>query len=128
MHFNSHEEFAKVFRHALNEGLTEYFTEAILAEQKLGSGRAYRAELKLATAFVTSGGEEVAAKAYFSDDRSAQRAITDALINAGTPSTWRAAVMSDKQADWEKAARLLKAAMGRQLRDGRGNTSPLSLA
>ncbi len=113
VHFNSSEAFASAFGHAMNEGITEYFTEAILGEQKLGSGRAYRAELKLATAFVTSVGEEAAAKAYFHGDRSAQSTSLSALNKVNSYSKWRAAVMSDKEANWVQAAQLLTAAMGR---------------
>ena len=105
---------ASVCGHALNEGITEYFTEANFSEQKLGSGRAYRAELKLMTAFVPSVGEEAAAKAYSHGDRSAQSTSLSALNKAGSYSKWRAAVMSDKEANGVQAAQLLTAAMGRK--------------
>lgn len=113
VHFNSSTSFARQFGHHLNEGITEYFTERVLKEQKLGAGRAYRDELTYAKAFVTSVGEELVGKAYFQSDRGALKELTDALNKAGTYSKWRAVAFSGKPDDWKKAAAILKQAFGR---------------
>ena len=112
VHFNSSKTFDQQFGHAMNEGVTEYFTEKVLAEQKLGTGRAYRDELNLAKSFITSVGEDAAAECYFEGKLDVSRTVTRAF-SGGNYSEWRKLVMSDKPEDWKKSAGLLKKVMGK---------------
>ena len=111
VHLNSSAQFQRSFGHAFNEGVTEYFSEKVLAEQGLSGGKAYRDEMKLADGLVALLGEDQVGRAYFQGDLTAYKTIIKALGN-NVPS-WRHKIVSKDPADWEAASAQLKQAFGR---------------
>lgn len=116
IHLNSAKMFQDHFGHPYNEGVTEYFTEKVLAEQKtVGGARAYRSELKIAEALIAVFDEDQLGKAYFKGDTSMYRKVVAALNKSGTTdfSTWYTRINSDVPADWERSVEQLKHALGK---------------
>ena len=115
IHLNSGRQFQDHFGHPANEGMTEHFTEKVLDEQQLKSGRAYRDELKIADGLITVLDEDQVGRAYFNGEIAAYRSVLQTLgkmSNTGF-STWYDLINSEKAADWEKATKLLKQAFGK---------------
>ena len=110
IHLNSSAMFANHFGHACNEGLTEYFTEKVLAEQGLGRGRAYRDELKLAKGVISVLKEDPIGRAYFKGETKAYAGLL-AKLNSSKEgfSAWHKRMNSDKTTDWEEAVKQMKA-------------------
>jgi hypothetical protein len=113
IHLNSSKFFQNNFGHNLNEGVTEHFTEQVLAEQKLSVGRAYRDQLKMAESLIAVFDEDQVGKAYFQGDFSIYKQVVAALSKTDEFSSWRNHINSDKPADWEKATEQLKRAFGK---------------
>jgi hypothetical protein len=113
IHLNSSKFFQNNFGHNCNEGVTEHFTEQVLAEQKLSVGRAYRDQLKMAKSLIAVFDEDQVGKAYFQGDFSMYKQVVAALSKTDEFSSWRGHISSDKPADWEKATEQLKRAFGK---------------
>jgi hypothetical protein len=104
--------FQRDFGHPLEEGVTQYFTNKVLAEQKLAAGTAYPDQLKLAQAFIAAlgqSGEKLVGDAYFKGTTDAR----DALVNAANKGhrdlgPWRKLSRSDDPKDWPAAIKELK--------------------
>ena len=113
IHLNSSKLFQNTFGHDWNEGVTEYFTEKVLAEQKLSGGRAYRDQLKIAESLIAVFDEDHVGKGYFQGDLSMYKQVVAALSKMGEFSSWHDHINSDKPADWGKATEQLKRAFGK---------------
>jgi hypothetical protein len=109
IHFNSSRLLQASFGHNYNEGVTQYFVEAVLNEQGLTHGRAYPEKLKLAQGLIAAlgpDGEDQVGKAYFNGDS----ALWLRLVAAhDTPefAAWREAAAKDPP-DVAEANRLLR--------------------
>jgi hypothetical protein len=89
----------------LSEGITQYFTEKVLAEQKLPKGKAYPDQLAAARALVALVGDEVVAKAYFDGDPK----TLFAAIRAAKPGFDAAAFAKGIAArDWDAVRKVLE--------------------
>lgn len=109
IHLNSSKMFATQFGTPCNEGLTQYFTEKVLAEQTLGSGRAYRDELKLAKGVISVLNEDAIGEAYFKGDQKAFAGLLKKFSASKTGfSDWKKLMNSDKASDWEEAVKQMK--------------------
>lgn len=113
VHLNSGATFQNYFGHPSNEGVTEYFTEKVLKEQKLASGQAYRDELKMAEGLVSAFDEGQVGRAYFQDEGTAYKTVREELGKKSAFGTWFKQSRSDDPADWVKATNLLKGALGK---------------
>jgi len=76
--------FRTLFGGFLDEGVTHYFTNLVLAEQGLAPSRAYEKELQCANDLVRLCGHARVAKAYFQHDQDLARDVVRLLnINLG---------------------------------------------
>jgi len=102
------------FSHNLEEGVTQYFTNRVLDEQKIGQGSAYPDELALAEGFICVLGEGPVGKAYFNGDHGARDTILQAFNKAHANYTdWIEGIHSDDKKDWASALKALKKAFGK---------------
>jgi hypothetical protein len=111
IHLNSSEVFQRSFGHPYNEGVTEYFAQKVLEEQKLKPGKAYPDQLKMAQGLVAALDENQVGSAYFTGSADAYKAVVKALGNA-LPS-WRTLISSEDPKDWEKATAQVKTALSK---------------
>jgi len=113
IHFNSSEIFQANWGHNYNEGVTERFTEDVLAEQLLPPGRAYRDNLMLADGLIAAlgqSGEDQIGQAYFKGDTTLWQRIVNSNRKEDIE-TWRKAAAKDPP-DWNQANKLLTALLG----------------
>lgn len=105
--------FQREFSHPLEEGVTQYFTNRVLAEQKIGSGSAYPDQLALAQAMVDVLNDGPVGKAYFNGDHGARDAIIAAFNKSRLNYTdFLKGLNGRDKKDWQSAATLLKRAFG----------------
>jgi len=103
--------FQRDFGHPLEEGVTQYFTNKVLAEQHLSAGTAYPDQLKLAQALIDAlgqNGEKLVGDAYFKGTSDAQNALVNASNKHGDLARWRKLSRSDDPKDWPEAIKELK--------------------
>jgi len=106
--------FQRDFGHHLEEGVTQYFTNQVLAEQKIGQGSSYPDELALAEALISVLNEGPVGKAYFGGDHGARDAVIQAFNKAhGNYTDWVTGIHSDDKKDWVSAVKALKQVFGR---------------
>ncbi|MBD2753186.1 eCIS core domain-containing protein [Spirosoma validum] len=79
----------------LNEGFTQIFTNAILNEYKLGSGKAYEDQVKGASQVLTVVGFDALAKAYFLG----KTAVFDEIKRKKPQSDWAKLIKSKTEQD-----------------------------
>lgn len=109
VHLNSASTFQTNFGHALNEGVTQHFTQSVLTEQGLAPGEAYPDELAMAEALIKDLHEEEVGKAYFQGKTDAYQKVIDAFNKSRDiqPSTWKGHAGSSNHEDWKLAAQEL---------------------
>jgi hypothetical protein len=103
--------FQREFGHPLEEGVTQYFTNKVLEEQKLAAGTAYPHQLKLAQAFIDAfgqQGEKLVGDAYFKGTTDARDALVNASNKHGDLARWRKLSRSEDPKDWPEAIKELK--------------------
>lgn len=116
IHLNSAAQFQTDFGHACNEGVTQFFTNAVLTEQGLSVGVAYPKELAMAQDLISLLTEDMVGKAYFKGDRAAFAAVTKAISDSkGTVKymAWKDLMNSDKPPDWVTGINQLKTLFGK---------------
>jgi hypothetical protein len=103
--------FQLAFGHPIEEGVTQHFTNKVLAEQKLVAGSAYPEQLQLAEAFIGklgANGEKLVGDAYFKGTTDAWNALVNASNKHGDMARWRTLSRSDDPKDWPEAIKELK--------------------
>jgi Domain of unknown function (DUF4157) len=103
--------FQLAFGNPIEEGVTQYFTNKVLAEQKLNPGTAYPDQLQLAQALITalgSNGEKLMGDAYFKGTTDARDALVNASNKHGDFRSWLTLSQSDDPKNWPAAIKELK--------------------
>jgi len=116
IHLNSQAQFQNNFGHYMNEGVTEHFTRAVLAEQNLQPGQDYPNELAMAEGLIADLGEDLVGQAYFQGKMDAYQKVLAALSHDKDPrsfTTWHDHVNSSDRNDWKNATAQLHAALSR---------------
>jgi Domain of unknown function (DUF4157) len=114
IHLSSSAQFQSNFGHYLNEGVTEHFTEAVLNEQQLKPGQAYRDELAMARGLISDLGEQLVGEAYFQGKMGAYQRVAEAFSHGTDRSafqTWQRRINSSDHKDWQDATQQLHAIM-----------------
>ncbi len=109
IHLNSGTQFQNNFGHNYNEGVTQHFTESVLKEQGLSSGKAYPDELKLAGGLISAlgpDGEDQVGDAYFKGKLTLYAKVLKALSPTNDFSGWHDAAWKEPP-DWQAATSLL---------------------
>lgn len=113
IHLSSAAQFQNNFGHYYNEGVTEYFTEAVLAEQQLKPGQAYRDQLAMAQGLISDVHEPLVGEAYFQGKMGAYSKVAQAFSRGTDRSafqTWQSHATSADHKDWQDATQRLHAA------------------
>jgi Domain of unknown function (DUF4157) len=100
--------FQDDFGHTLEEGVTQYFTNKVLAEQKLPAGVAYPEQLKLANQLISALGEDLIIAAYFKGEKDAKNKIIAASNKHGDFHAWYKSTRSEDAKDWPEISKQLK--------------------
>jgi hypothetical protein len=100
--------FQDDFGNPLEEGVTQYFTNKVLAEQKLGTGVAYPEQLKLANQLISAVGEDLIIAAYFKGEKDAINKVVAASNKHGDYGKWRTSIRSQNPKDWPEISKQLK--------------------
>ncbi|HWF06123.1 MAG TPA: DUF4157 domain-containing protein [Candidatus Angelobacter sp.] len=100
--------FQDDFGNPLEEGVTQYFTNKVLAEQKLAAGAAYPEQLKLANQLISAVGEDLIIAAYFKGEKDAVNKVIAASNKHGDYAAWLKSTRSQDPKDWPEISKQLK--------------------
>ena len=117
VHLNSKTNFQNNFGHALNEGVTEYFTELVLGEP----GQAYRDQVDAARGLIALVGEKLVGEAYFQGKGDLFQYVIKTFGTANQAQDfrdWQKKVTSKEPADWKLANSMLGDALKKNKSSG----------
>jgi hypothetical protein len=107
IHKLSETSFEGPFGVDLYEGVTQYFTNSVLAEYNYAKGKAYRDEVAAAEALADVLGFDILARGYFlGESTNAIRALRDRIGNTNFAKF--TALIHVEKVDWKKIADLLR--------------------